>query len=65
MVTVITGFLVIFRHAGLATPTVQREHLTTPKFQPVLDKPRRERNVRTYPSRFVTDHGGGSTATLE
>ena len=28
MVTVVTGFLAMFRHAGLATPTVQREHLT-------------------------------------
>src|SRR2546423_2185421 len=28
MVTVVTGFLAIFRHAGLAIPTVQREHIT-------------------------------------
>ena len=28
MVTAVTGFLTIFRHAGLATPTVQREHIT-------------------------------------
>ena len=28
MVTVVTGFLTIFRHAGLATPTIQREHIT-------------------------------------
>jgi len=28
MVTAITGFLAIFRHAGLSTPTVQREYLT-------------------------------------
>jgi O-antigen/teichoic acid export membrane protein len=28
MVTAVTGFVAIFRHAGLATPTVQREHLT-------------------------------------
>ena len=28
MVTAVTGFLAIFRHAGLATPTVQREHIT-------------------------------------
>ena len=28
MVTAVTGFLAMFRHAGLATPTVQREHLT-------------------------------------
>ena len=28
MVTAITGFLAMFRHAGLATPTVQREQLT-------------------------------------
>lgn len=28
MVTAITGFLFMFRHAGLGTPTVQREHLT-------------------------------------
>src|SRR5262249_33718845 len=28
MVTAITGFVAVFRHAGLSTPTVQREHLT-------------------------------------
>jgi O-antigen/teichoic acid export membrane protein len=28
MVTAVTGFLAMFRHAGLAIPTVQREHLT-------------------------------------
>ena len=28
MVTAVTGFLAIFRHAGLSTPTVQREHIT-------------------------------------
>jgi O-antigen/teichoic acid export membrane protein len=28
MVTTVTGFLVVFRHAGLATPTVQREQIT-------------------------------------
>jgi O-antigen/teichoic acid export membrane protein len=28
MVTAVTGFLVVFRHAGLSTPTVQREHIT-------------------------------------
>lgn len=28
MVTVVTGFLAVFRHAGLSTPTVQREHIT-------------------------------------
>jgi len=28
MVTAFTGFLAMFRHAGLATPTVQREHIT-------------------------------------
>ena len=28
MVTVVTGFVAIFRHAGLATPTVQREQIT-------------------------------------
>ena len=28
MVTAITGFLAVFQHAGLATPTVQREHIT-------------------------------------
>jgi PST family polysaccharide transporter len=28
MVTVVTSFLMVFRHAGLATPTVQREHIT-------------------------------------
>ena len=28
MVTAVTGFLVIFRHAGLAIPTVQRENIT-------------------------------------
>lgn len=28
MVAVVTGFLSIFRHAGLAVPTVQREHIT-------------------------------------
>src|SRR5207302_886792 len=28
MVTAVTGLLAMFRHAGLATPTVQREHLT-------------------------------------
>jgi O-antigen/teichoic acid export membrane protein len=28
MVTAVTGFLAMFRHAGLATPTVQREHIT-------------------------------------
>jgi len=28
MVTSVTGFLAIFRHAGLTTPTVQREHIT-------------------------------------
>src|SRR5215475_3223108 len=28
MVTAVTGFVAIFRHAGLATPTVQREHIT-------------------------------------
>jgi PST family polysaccharide transporter len=28
MVTTVTGFLVMFRHAGLSTPTVQREHIT-------------------------------------
>jgi O-antigen/teichoic acid export membrane protein len=28
MVTAVTGFLVVFRHAGLATPTIQREHIT-------------------------------------
>src|SRR5438132_997365 len=28
MVTAVTGFLAIFRHAGLATPTVQREQIT-------------------------------------
>ena len=28
MVTAVTGFVAIFRHAGLATPTVQRENLT-------------------------------------
>jgi O-antigen/teichoic acid export membrane protein len=28
MVTAVTGFLVIFRHAGLSTPTVQRAHIT-------------------------------------
>jgi len=28
MVTAVTGFLAIFRHAGLATPTVQRENIT-------------------------------------
>jgi O-antigen/teichoic acid export membrane protein len=28
MVTAVTGFLTIFRHAGLATPTIQREHIT-------------------------------------
>src|ERR1700751_5390950 len=28
MVTAVTGFLVMFRHAGLSTPTIQREHLT-------------------------------------
>jgi PST family polysaccharide transporter len=28
MVTVVTGFVAMFRHAGLATPTVQRERIT-------------------------------------
>ena len=28
MVTAVTGFVAIFRHAGLATPTVQQEHIT-------------------------------------
>jgi len=28
MVTAVTGFLALFRHAGLAVPTVQREHVT-------------------------------------
>lgn len=28
MVTAVTGFLAMFRHAGLAIPTVQREHIT-------------------------------------
>jgi PST family polysaccharide transporter len=28
MVTAVTGFLIMFRHAGLSTPTVQREHIT-------------------------------------
>jgi O-antigen/teichoic acid export membrane protein len=28
MVTAVTGFVDMFRHAGLATPTVQREHIT-------------------------------------
>jgi O-antigen/teichoic acid export membrane protein len=28
MVTAVTSFLAVFRHAGLATPTIQREHLT-------------------------------------
>jgi PST family polysaccharide transporter len=28
MVTAVTGFLAMFRHAGLATPTVQREQIT-------------------------------------
>ena len=28
MVTVVTGFVAMFRHAGLATPTVQREQIT-------------------------------------
>jgi PST family polysaccharide transporter len=28
MVTGVTGFLTVFRHAGLATPTIQREHIT-------------------------------------
>src|SRR3954447_9686578 len=28
MVTAVTGFLAVFRHAGLATPTIQREHIT-------------------------------------
>ena len=28
MVTAFTGFLTVFRHAGLATPTIQREHIT-------------------------------------
>ena len=28
MVTAVTGFLAVFRHAGLSTPTVQRENLT-------------------------------------
>ena len=28
MVTAVTGFLAMFRHAGLGTPTVQREHIT-------------------------------------
>jgi len=28
MVTVVSGFLAVFRHAGLAIPTVQREHIT-------------------------------------
>jgi O-antigen/teichoic acid export membrane protein len=28
MVTAVTGFLVVFRHAGLATPTIQRENIT-------------------------------------
>jgi O-antigen/teichoic acid export membrane protein len=28
MVTAVTGFVAMFRHAGLATPTVQREHIT-------------------------------------
>ena len=28
MVTVVTSVLMVFRHAGLATPTIQREHIT-------------------------------------
>jgi O-antigen/teichoic acid export membrane protein len=28
MVTAVTGFLAMFRHAGLSIPTVQREHIT-------------------------------------
>ncbi|PYK67824.1 MAG: lipopolysaccharide biosynthesis protein, partial [Verrucomicrobia bacterium] len=28
MVAVVTSFLMVFRHAGLATPTIQREHIT-------------------------------------
>ena len=28
MVASVTGFLTVFRHAGLATPTIQREHIT-------------------------------------
>jgi O-antigen/teichoic acid export membrane protein len=28
MVTAVTGFLMVFRHAGLATPTIQRENIT-------------------------------------
>ena len=28
MVTVVTGFLMVFRHAGLAIPTIQREQIT-------------------------------------
>ena len=28
MVTAVTGFLVVFRHAGLAIPTIQREKIT-------------------------------------
>jgi len=28
MVTAVTGFLVMFKHAGLSTPTIQREHIT-------------------------------------
>jgi len=28
MVTAVTGFLTIFKHAGLATPTIQREQIT-------------------------------------
>ncbi len=28
MVTAVTSFLIVFRHAGLATPTIQREHIT-------------------------------------
>ena len=40
MVTAVTGFVAMFRHAGLATPTVQRERdHTRPGIQSVLDKP--------------------------
>jgi O-antigen/teichoic acid export membrane protein len=28
MVTAVTGFLIVFRHAGLATPTIQRERIS-------------------------------------
>ena len=57
MVTTVTGFLIVFKDAGLVhSDSAAGTNHARSSLQSVLDKSRRKRFRRAYCSRFVAGH---------